>query len=269
MKRGRGLSAAAPKRGGGPGAVEGVKPAHHLPRASCPNNVIWQEVECGSYEADLALWRELAKGSALDLGCGTGRVTLHLATRGHQVVGLDRDASLLTAFEERAEGLAAEAVLGDAREFELDQAFDVVIAAMQLVQLFEGTSERIACLRRVAEHLRPGGLAAFAIVEDAPTTEAGSSAPPDVREVAGWIHSSLPLEVAVTAASIVVRRLRQTVSPLGELKEELDEVRLARLSAGTLEREALAAGLRAIGRREILPTETHVGSTVVLLERST
>ena len=44
--------------------------------------VVWQDVECASYDADLPLWRELAAAAAgpvLDLGCGTGRVALDLS----------------------------------------------------------------------------------------------------------------------------------------------------------------------------------------------
>ena len=65
---------------------------------------IWHDVECGSYTADLELWEELSgEGAAvLDLGCGTGRVALHLARRGRRVTGLDRDPQLLAALELRA-----------------------------------------------------------------------------------------------------------------------------------------------------------------------
>ena len=70
----------------------------------------------------------------------------------------------------------------------------------------------------------------------------------------------------VDAGAIVVRRLRQTVSPDGELSDEVDEIRLQVLSAETLEREAVEAGLAPVGRREIPATDAHVGSTVVLLE---
>ncbi|MFM9139047.1 MAG: hypothetical protein ACKOTH_00540, partial [Solirubrobacterales bacterium] len=50
---------------------------------------IWHEVECGGYEADMALWERLAArfpGPILDVGSGTGRVALRLATAGASVV---------------------------------------------------------------------------------------------------------------------------------------------------------------------------------------
>jgi SAM-dependent methyltransferase len=233
-------------------------------RAATP---IWHDVECGAYNADLPLWEELADGTGgpvLDLGCGTGRVTLHLARRGHAVLGLDHDADLLGVLTERAVGLPAEAELGDAADFEAGPRFGLVLAPMQLLQLL-GPAQRSACLRCIASHLRPGGLAAAAIVADPPLGRASAPPLPDAREIAGWIYSSLPLESRLDEDGIVIRRLRQTVSPAGELSEEVDEVLLHRLDAATVEREAWAAGLRAAGRRAIPPTDDHVGSAVVLL----
>jgi len=89
---------------------------------------------------------------------------------------------------------------------------------------------------------------------------------PDVREVDGWVYSSLPTEAAVGSGQIVLRRLRQTVSPDGELSEEPNEVRIRTFSADQLEDEAASAGLAPLGRRTVPPTDVHVGSEVVLLE---
>jgi SAM-dependent methyltransferase len=223
-------------------------------------SVVWHEVECGSYGADLELWEELAAQRAspiLDLGCGAGRVMAHLSRRGYEVCGLDRDPGLI-------DGLAG-AELGDARDFRLGREFGLVLAPMQLIQLLASSEERKGCLRCVAAHLASGGLAAFAIVEEMP--EAVDAAPPlpDTREVEGWVYSSLPIETLVDPDSIRVRRLRQTVSPAGELSEEVDEVVLRTLDAATLEDEAGQVGLRPAGRRTIPPTADHVGSIVVLL----
>ncbi len=229
--------------------------------------VVWHEVECGGYAADLQLWEELAEASdvaILDLGCGIGRVARHLARRGHEVVGLDTNPAFVAELSRTGNAV----VVADARDFELDRRFALVVAPMQLVQLLADSGERVACLRAVERHLAPGGLAAFAIVETMPEEPVDAVPPlPDTREVDGWVYSSLPVETAIDAEAIRVRRLRQTVSPAGELSEQVDEVVLRQLDAATLEGEAREAGLRPAGRRPIAATDAHVGSTVVLLER--
>lgn len=233
-------------------------------------SVIWQDVECGGYTADLSLWEKLAAtagGPVLDLGCGAGRVALHLARHGHEVLGIDSDPALIAAFAQRAIGMTqAEARIGDARQLPLDDRFALAIAPMQLLQLFDSAQERIGCMRGVAEHLDSGGLAAFAIADPESSPVASVPLVPDVREVDGWIYSSLPLHTSADGESIAVRRLRQIVSPEGSLSDEVNDVCLRRVSADLLEREGEAAGLRPVGRREIPATEDHVGSIVVLLE---
>src|SRR4051812_23513965 len=136
---------------------------------------IWHDVECGSYGADLPLWEELAQrcgGPVLELGCGTGRVTLHLARRGHRVVGLDRDPDLLAALQQRASDFRhsgvgpksdpaadlVEPLLADARDFELESPASLVLAPTHLLQLLAGSAERAESLRCIAASLRPGGI---------------------------------------------------------------------------------------------------------------
>jgi hypothetical protein len=65
---------------------------------------------------------------------------------------------------------------------------------------------------------------------------------------------------------VAVERLRQAVSPGGELSEELYSIHLDAVSADDLEREAASVGLLSAGRRTVAPTPDHVGSTIVLLE---
>lgn len=230
-------------------------------------SVVWHEVECGGYAADLPLWEEIVAetgGKVLDLGCGTGRVALHLAKRGHSVTGLDLDAELVAAFNERAPE-AAHAVAGDARDFALEDEFGAVLAPMQLLQLLDNADERLACMRCVVAHMADRAVAALAIVESLPEPSADAPPVPDAREVDGWVYSSLPLSADRDQGAVAVRRLRQTVSPAGELSEHVDVVRLLLFTAEQLEAEARTIGLRPLDRRMIAATQDHVGSTVVLL----
>jgi SAM-dependent methyltransferase len=232
---------------------------------------IWHDVECGSYDADLPLWEELAErqgGPILELGCGTGRVALHLARRGYEVIGLDRDRELLDVLEERADGLKLTGLRADARSFELPRQVGLVLAPTHLLQLLPDRTERGECLRSVARALRPGGLFAATIIEEMPEPDGAPPPLPDVREVDGWVYSSLAIEAAVGPGEIIVRRLRHAVSPAGDLSEEPNEIRIVTFPAASLEADAEAAGLRPAGRHEIPATELHVGSLVVLLERS-
>jgi SAM-dependent methyltransferase len=247
---------------------------------------IWHDVECGSYAADLPLWEELAAqvdGPVLELGCGTGRVALHLARRGHTVVGLDRDPELIEALAERASdldpsgvgrksdalgGVSVKGIVGDARDFELDEQVSLVLAPTHLLQLLPDALQRRESLTNIAAALRPGGLLAAAIIESMPEADGAPPPLPDVREIDGWVYSSLAIEAAVAPGEIVVRRLRQLVSPEGSLSEEPNEVRITTFTAEALEAEAEASGLIPAGRHEIPPTSMHEGSLVVLLERS-
>jgi SAM-dependent methyltransferase len=235
--------------------------------------LIWHDVECGSYSGDLELWRELAavarSGRVLELGCGTGRVALILARAEHGVTGLDHDAILAAELARRArsEGLPVDAVAADARDFHLGRRFGLVVAPMQLVHLLGGPEGRRSMLRCAAEHLTPSGRIAVALLSGDATSVPHASPPlPDVVERDSWVYSSLPLEVRGLPGALEVRRLRQAVSPAGDLSEELDVTRLDALTAPEFESEALESGLRPVERLEVAETADHVGSTVVVLE---
>jgi SAM-dependent methyltransferase len=241
-----------------------------------PRAAIWNEVECGAYEADLALWEELTgelddDEKVLELGCGAGRVVHHLASRFPQlVIGLDNDPDLVEAVWTRCHSAGGDAEYADARKFSFGSEFGLVLAPMQLVQLFSNSRQRRACLSCAFDALSLGSKAAFSIVEEMPPPPPESALPPlpDVLQVDGWIYSSLPLMPIFETDWILLRRLRQTVSPDGKMTEEKSDTELRVLTAARLEQEATEVGFEPIGRREIPPTDVHVGSTVVLLEKA-
>ncbi|HEY1359341.1 MAG TPA: class I SAM-dependent methyltransferase [Thermoleophilaceae bacterium] len=234
--------------------------------------VAWHDVECSAYSVDLPLWRELADdrgGPVLDIGCGTGRVTLDLAGRGHELTGLDSEAELVEELSRRAQerGLPVDAVVADARSFVLPARFPLVIAPQQVVQLFGGSAGRTAFLRSAREALAPGGVLAVALSDPAEAVPEEEVLPPlpDVLERDGWVLSSRPLAMRPDPGGVVVERLRQAVSPSGELSEELSSLRLDELTPELLEQEAVETGLLPAGRRRVPETRDFLGSTVVLL----
>jgi hypothetical protein len=161
-------------------------------------------------------------------------------------------------------------VLGDARDLSgVVDGFGAILAPMQLMHLLGGSDGRRAVLDGAAQRLVAGGVLAVSLLAgDAIVLAAGDASPllPDVREIDGWVYSSQPLEVATTDEGIEIRRLRQTVSPAGDLTDEPEAIRLEALEAEELEAEAEAAGLTPQQRIEIPATDDHVGSTICVLE---
>jgi SAM-dependent methyltransferase len=235
--------------------------------------VIWHDLECGGYDADLPLWRELAAdagGFVLDLGAGTGRVALDLARRGCGVVALDRDAELLAALQARAraEDLEVATLCADARAFAAGRSFALCLVPMQTIQLLSGPQDRGRCLDCVRSHLVADGRLAAALADplEGFVGDVVSLPLPDMGEHDGWVYSSQPVALHREDGATVIERNRQRVAPNGERVEATDLVRLHDLDPAQLEREARAHGLNALPRRHVAATEEHVGSDVVLLQ---
>jgi SAM-dependent methyltransferase len=235
--------------------------------------VVWHEVECGSYAADLRLWSELAAtrdGPVLELGAGTGRVALELAAAGRSVTAIDSDPALVGALRRRARerGLQVDARPADARAFALGRHFELVIAPMQLVQLLGGASGRRAMLDAVRRHARPGSVLAVAVADPLEGASAADALPPlpDVRQLDGWVYSSRPVSMRDDGDGIVIERVREAVSPTGELRQSAATLRLDKVDPDELAGMAVAAGFSDRGRREVPATDAYVGSSVVILE---
>ena len=223
--------------------------------------------------ADVDVWRELAEGVGgpiLDLGCRTGRVALDLASRGHDVTGIDSDPELVTALRARARerGLQVEAHNGDARSFALGRSFALVISPMQVVQLLGGPDGRRSMFAAVRRHLDVGGTFAAALAnpfEGVPDEELGPPVP-DIREYDGWVYSSTPTGIRRVKDWFLIDRHREAVSPEGDRTEEVSTVVLDTLGADQFEGEAAPHGFAPREVRRVPPTPDYVGSDVVVLE---
>jgi SAM-dependent methyltransferase len=235
--------------------------------------VIWHDLECGSYREDLALWRALAArhpDPVLDIGAGTGRVSLELARAGHEVIALDRDPVLLDALAERARAarLGVHTICADACELTLADPVALCIVPMQTIQLLDGPDARARFFARARAAVRPGGVLALAIADALEPFEVATGSPeplPDVGEFDGIVYSSRPLAVRPDNGHFVLERRRETVTLAGGLAAETDLVRLEALDGDVLEAEGRAAGFLPAPREAVATTPDYVGSTVVML----
>jgi SAM-dependent methyltransferase len=105
---------------------------------------------------EAALVASYLPATVLDAGCGTGRVAIELANRGHDVVGVDVDTAMLEVARAKAPGLTwVEADLTDPA-FDLGRTFDVVVMAGNvLIFVPSGTEGEV--IANTARHVSPGG----------------------------------------------------------------------------------------------------------------
>jgi SAM-dependent methyltransferase len=235
--------------------------------------VLWHDLECGGYDIDLPLWRELAdaaRGPVLDVGAGTGRVAIDLAARGIEVTALDLEPALLRALGERARarGLDVGVVGADAADFTVPGArFHLVLVPMQTLQLLPGAAARAGFLRSVRGVLAPGGLVACALADalDAFDEEHTEPPLPDMREIGGVVYASRPVAVRDLGDRIAIDRIRETVDGAGRRVAVGNTVVLHALTAEGFSAEAAALGWHVEPPRSVAQTEEYVGSQVVVL----
>lgn len=125
----------------------------------------------------------------LDVGSGAGDVALLLAEYvGQQgsVVGVELNPRMVQLARQRAQqaGLSNISFLeGDIHTVALDGEFDAVVGRLILIYI----RDSVAVLRRLVEHLRPGGIVAFQDLEFAGTGASWPPAPLSSQAV-GWLR---------------------------------------------------------------------------------
>jgi SAM-dependent methyltransferase len=131
---------------------------------------------------DLPFWRTVAQqvgGPVLELGCGTGRLSIPLARAGVPIVGIDRSEPMLARARRRASraGLAARLPLirGDIRFLPFAAGrrrvapFAMVLAPYGMLQSLLRERDLMATLAAAHRVLEPGGMLGIELVADLPS----------------------------------------------------------------------------------------------------
>jgi len=115
-----------------------------------------------SYYVDVA---RQASGNVLELACGTGQLTVPIASAGLPTVGLDLSAPMLTTARQRAATakVSIEYVQGDMRNFDLGHKFALIFIARNSLLHLHSTEDLLAAFAAARRHMAPGGIFAFDI----------------------------------------------------------------------------------------------------------
>jgi SAM-dependent methyltransferase len=154
---------------------------------------------------DVPFWRTVARrsrGPVLELGCGTGRISLPLARAGVRIVGIDRSAPMLeraarrlAAMRKREDGRKKSRlrlVRGDIRSLPFEPgSFTTVLAPYGILQSLIRDRDLTATLAAVADVLAPGGRFGIDLVPDVPNWREYSNRIQMKGKAAGGSHLTL------------------------------------------------------------------------------
>lgn len=114
--------------------------------------------------------REYTEGKPsliLDLGSGTGKMTLELAMRGYDMTGIDCSVEMLDLAKSTAEELGFGGKIlwlcQDMREFELYGTVDVTVSCLDCINHLTDAKSLTKCFDLVHNYLIPNGLFIFDI----------------------------------------------------------------------------------------------------------
>jgi ubiquinone/menaquinone biosynthesis C-methylase UbiE len=126
---------------------------------------------------DVGFWQRMAtrtSGRVLELGCGTGRVTIPVARAGARIVGVDRSSEMLARALKRSRRLRTRTrvswLRGDIRflPFRASARFDLVMAPYGILQSLVSDRDLDATLDSVWRVLARGGTFGIDLVPDLP-----------------------------------------------------------------------------------------------------
>lgn len=118
------------------------------------------DLENRTFEPDGPFFLDLAKrlaGPVLELGCGTGRVTIPLAQNGVDITGLDVVPRMIERARQKAGELPIRWITSDARSFRTKRRFRLVFETGSVFQHVLTRTDQEKFMARARAHLEDGG----------------------------------------------------------------------------------------------------------------
>lgn len=128
----------------------------------------YYDIISSGLDHDVEFYANLAEeveGKVLELGCGTGRVTIPIARRGIEIVGLDSNSFMLEKGTRKGKmariGDHMQFIEGDMREFHFRGTFSLIIIPYRSFLHLLTVQEQMDTLRNIYRHLPSGGIFAL------------------------------------------------------------------------------------------------------------
>ena len=233
---------------------------------------------------DLLLYTELAEecgDPVLDVGCGSGRVLLHLAQEGYRVTGIDISRAMLARGERRLQTRPdlkprARFLHADALTLDLPERFKLVIVSYNSLMHFNQQADQLAVLQRCHALLDDDGL----LVLDLPNAgEAYGTQDEDVlvleRSFIEPESGHVVMQQSVSSLDRIAQQLHITwiydeITRDGTLRRTLAPLLLRYILPGEMDLMLAAAGLVAVeiyGDYERGPFENGCERMIVLAQK--
>jgi SAM-dependent methyltransferase len=116
----------------------------------------------------------LARGPVLELGCGTGRITLPMLEAGVRVTGVDSSPEMLALAQAKLATLdpglrrRARLVQGDMRDVDLGRTFQLILIPYRTFMHLLTPTDQVQALLNIRAHLAANGRLIFNIYDPSP-----------------------------------------------------------------------------------------------------
>jgi len=153
------------------------------------------DVSVQDWPGEIQFYRDYVSGieendkNVLEIACGTGRVTLQLATPEISIVGFDISLEELDIARKKSDGvLNLEFVYADMRSFQLNRRFPLIIIPGHSFQALVTIEDQLLSLKMIARHLSHYGKLVIHVNHDTLTWLAekshdGKDPNPEIRRI--------------------------------------------------------------------------------------